>query len=705
MDWPKINSKLTPFMVFLGLWGFHLFSSGGTLIPYRDTGEMVTNAYTLGVAHPPGYPFYTLLGHLMMKGLWGNPSYCLNLLSGLSSSLLGVVIFRMVGILPAVLWATAPIFWELSSVSEMYTLALLGVALVFLLVQKLSKSLAPGRSQWILLFFLLGLGTGVRTDFALLGPGLLYVLWMKKKTIPLMSIAVFFILGLSVYLYLPVRSYQGPWIDWNNPEILQNFLGSLLRKTHGGTLDLLSQSYGKGQNFLAGWLLFLKSSAGVLAWFGIPFFLLGIRWTWKNNKVFLIFLLMCLGVTGPIFIYLANMPPNPHAVAILEAHFLIPQLILILLMGFGFKYLLQRQNKGFYFWGLVFGGLLMLTHHMTHHQAQGHKRWNMVLRDYSTNVLRSSEKNSIGVLREDVQLFSLWERTLVSQTRPDFNILAQGLSRSPWYLQMIKQQGVRIPLGALKNKNDWGSFSKVIGGRSLWVGGDVSGIIELPKKKNAGLLLYVGQPINNKSQEFPLQVYVQRGKYIQNQAPDFFSGDIISEYSRSFLRHASNQLRRRNWELAHTHLKWAQRLDPESPTVLFNRGYLLFENGKLEEAERLYASATRVYDILFRRAEYYKSLPEVVQGLKKESSEIWVHRGVVADRQDRVDVARQCYRQAIHQYPGTVQAHTNLAITYWNKDWDLVLNHLEDALQYDPQDSRIQKYYFQAKTLKKRQKS
>ena len=47
-------------------------------IPGGDSGELVAEACHLGVAHPPGYPLYTLLGHVMVRlfgGARGGVSY------------------------------------------------------------------------------------------------------------------------------------------------------------------------------------------------------------------------------------------------------------------------------------------------------------------------------------------------------------------------------------------------------------------------------------------------------------------------------------------------------------------------------------------------------------------------------------------------------------------------------------------------------
>lgn len=172
--------RFAPFVLFLALWGFHMFFAGGALVPYRDTGEMVTNAATLGVAHPPGYPLYTLMGKSAAAVFPGNPSYRVNLLSALASALAGTVLFFLLApegaaaaALGAGLWATSTVFWELSSVSEMYTVGVLIAVLLFILLRH-------EKIPWALAAFLWGAGLGVRTDFLLLAPALFWMMARRR---------------------------------------------------------------------------------------------------------------------------------------------------------------------------------------------------------------------------------------------------------------------------------------------------------------------------------------------------------------------------------------------------------------------------------------------------------------------------------------------------------------------------------------------
>ncbi|MBI5597849.1 MAG: DUF2723 domain-containing protein, partial [Elusimicrobia bacterium] len=130
-----------PFLVYLA-------SLYPGLSSYRDAGDMAASAWTLGVAHPPGYPLYVLLGRLWCSLLpLGSAAYRLNVLSALAGAaacgLGAAAAARMAEArrrpwLPAAagaacVLAAAPAFWHLSLLSEMYSLnACFGAALLWL---------------------------------------------------------------------------------------------------------------------------------------------------------------------------------------------------------------------------------------------------------------------------------------------------------------------------------------------------------------------------------------------------------------------------------------------------------------------------------------------------------------------------------------------------------------------------------------------
>lgn len=80
----------------------------------HHSGELVTAACELGVAHPPGYPTWTLLSAAAIRILPFNAAYCVNVLncivSALSSSLLFLLCHRSV--LPLQLSLLLILIWQ-----------------------------------------------------------------------------------------------------------------------------------------------------------------------------------------------------------------------------------------------------------------------------------------------------------------------------------------------------------------------------------------------------------------------------------------------------------------------------------------------------------------------------------------------------------------------------------------------------------------
>ena len=56
-----------------------------------DSGELILVCKTLGIAHSPGFPLYTLLGHLFTYIPIGSIAYRVNLMSAVFAALSAVV--------------------------------------------------------------------------------------------------------------------------------------------------------------------------------------------------------------------------------------------------------------------------------------------------------------------------------------------------------------------------------------------------------------------------------------------------------------------------------------------------------------------------------------------------------------------------------------------------------------------------------------
>ncbi|XP_069712931.1 protein O-mannosyl-transferase TMEM260 isoform X3 [Phaenicophaeus curvirostris] len=127
-------------------------------LPGGDAGELITAAYELGVAHPPGYPLFTLLAKLA-TGLLpvGSPAYRVHLLCSLvgaaAASLLFYTVCRLSGsyaggILAAGVFSFSRLTWQWSITAEVFSLNNLFVGLLMALITHFEEaSTAKERSK------------------------------------------------------------------------------------------------------------------------------------------------------------------------------------------------------------------------------------------------------------------------------------------------------------------------------------------------------------------------------------------------------------------------------------------------------------------------------------------------------------------------------------------------------------------------------
>src|SRR5438477_11427788 len=188
--------------------GILYFLTAARDIVVGDSPELITAAVTLGVAHPPGYPLFTMLGHLFSLLPFGSIPFRVNLLSVICDALtIGVVYFsafrltrsQLAAAVAALLLAVDPIFWEWSLAAEVFPLNnLLAAVLILLLV---SWHQHPERSAFLIAaFFVAGLALTNHQTIVLLGPAFGFILWRRRSVLRPRLLAlgvVAFIIGLS----------------------------------------------------------------------------------------------------------------------------------------------------------------------------------------------------------------------------------------------------------------------------------------------------------------------------------------------------------------------------------------------------------------------------------------------------------------------------------------------------------------------------
>jgi hypothetical protein len=212
-----------------------------TLCPtvfWYDSAEYATAAAVLGIPHPPGYPLYTLIGHVF-TWLPLEPAVAVNLMSAVFAALavgLSYGLLRELGagrlgaaVGAATLGATR-LFWSNAVIAEVYTPnAAALIAVTWLVVrgrnQRRDRLIIGGA-------VLAGLSLGLHLSIATCGIGLAvlvagarcdtlaevaskHMLAARAKLAAWCAAAAF--AGSLIFLYLPLRARMDPPLNFGDP--------------------------------------------------------------------------------------------------------------------------------------------------------------------------------------------------------------------------------------------------------------------------------------------------------------------------------------------------------------------------------------------------------------------------------------------------------------------------------------------------------
>jgi hypothetical protein len=215
-------------------------------VPGGDSGEMVQVAIELGVAHPPGYPTWTLLAHVFSRLPWGEPAWRINLMSAVADAAASGLLSGAVGLWAGCAWtgllaggafAFAPLVWLYAVQAEVFALNNAISALLLLLLVRFERS----RSLGAACAGACAIGLAMTNQHTLVFFCVPYAMWalvLGRRTLlaprALLCLARSGLLGLSPYLYCVVQG--GPdaaWGSWGAQRSVGGLLTHMLRREYG----------------------------------------------------------------------------------------------------------------------------------------------------------------------------------------------------------------------------------------------------------------------------------------------------------------------------------------------------------------------------------------------------------------------------------------------------------------------------------------
>ncbi|MFQ5945128.1 MAG: protein O-mannosyl-transferase family, partial [Anaerolineae bacterium] len=207
-------------LLFTLAFSLYLHTLAPTVLP-ADGGEFQLVAAVLGIAHPPGYPLYTLLGKLFTLVPFAEVATRLNLLSAAAASLTLVLVARFVrqatgssvgGWAAAVALGASTTFWAQATTANIRMLTAFFAALMLWLTFTYAHKGRP--RDLALLAAAAGLGVGHHGSLIWMLPPVLAFLWWKQPGFfthprswrqPAAALALSFL----PLLYIPLRGLTG----------------------------------------------------------------------------------------------------------------------------------------------------------------------------------------------------------------------------------------------------------------------------------------------------------------------------------------------------------------------------------------------------------------------------------------------------------------------------------------------------------------
>ncbi|MBN1578289.1 MAG: DUF2723 domain-containing protein [Chitinispirillaceae bacterium] len=455
---------------------FYLLTLAPT-VTFEDSGELITAAFHLGIPHEPGYPLFTLLGRIFSMLPFGTIAWRVNFMSALFTAGAGVFVcwatillieetfskslflrkspaagqwcLYSVGICSAILFGTAKTTWAQAIIAEVYGINsfMVGLFIFLALYRRRQQDLVHQRNLLLLMGYVAGLACAAHTTSMMLAPLFAgYLLIYERKMLAdwrlLVKLMFLFILGLSLYLYLPAASLKNPVVDWGDPDNLTNFIRVITRHQY---------QYGTRQTFetFSAQFGFFCFRLLVNQWFPVVLTLVpvGLAVLFLRNRPAGYFTSALLLFTMPLTTFMTNFDiSNPVATeengALVSVFYIPGYLTAAILIGVGLFWpatLIGTKNRFFSLLLCLCMPLASIAQAMVRAMPEVSMHGYTFARDYCDNVATAIPENALYFVSWDPFCFPLIYYQFVEKKRTDLIVIDQQLLRRSWYIHWLQR--------------------------------------------------------------------------------------------------------------------------------------------------------------------------------------------------------------------------------------------------------------------------
>lgn len=412
-------------------------------LTFTDNGELTAAAQTLGIAHPSGYPLFTILGYLWLKlPLELSVIRQLNIFSSFLTAISISIIFNLIlelfsayktiidvkhsyiiALISSLSFAFMGLVWEQGLYAEVYSLHLLLISITLLFSLKgYNNDENSSTKYFILTSFCLGLSFSNHLTSFLLIPTLLIIYFSKHKKVSLVSlifIFLSFIIGLSLYLYLPLRSMSNPEFDWGGvSRSFDKFLYHVQGKQYQVWLftgfEAMKENIPKMLSAIFDlWYI----------WIYIP--ILGLKKLSKNYTIMFALLILIFGN----IVYSLN-----YSIHDISHYFLPTLLVLFLMFALALTAIYEiKKFKNYVFAIALLPIILIVINYSKYDHSEDY-----LVSEYTNIVVDNLEENAIVIGAQwDYWNAPFWYQQRIENKRKDVILIEKELLRRTWYPEQI----------------------------------------------------------------------------------------------------------------------------------------------------------------------------------------------------------------------------------------------------------------------------
>ena len=420
-----------------------------------DSPETTIAIYSLGIQHPPGYTIDNLLGKIFVLLPIGNIMFRCGIMAMFFNVMTFFVLFFMVlsifielgkkneaYFIAAItgifyLFSTSTFLQGLSAKGSVYTIQAFFISVIFLSLFKTKNNM-----KYLYLFsFIFGISLGNHWESStVLLPAIIFSIYKDKKIISIktwLKCFLFFLIGISIFIYIFIRSANHPVIAWGDIRDLKSFLWlisrnqySLHEKMHTvfDTLKLFKYYF---TSILPDQYPFF------LAFLLIPGIILFALESPTYNSIFLIALIFSL-------IGIFSVSTNAQGLEFVIKQFLTFTYIFV---AFYIAYFLCwlsdlpiiRQTRK-----QLLIGVSIFLFFLLYSNVSDYSNYFFVY-DYSNNILTNLPEGCIYFAEGDVNIHSVLYKQIVD--RNNVNVINVLLLQNDWYREQVKNncKSIEIP--------------------------------------------------------------------------------------------------------------------------------------------------------------------------------------------------------------------------------------------------------------------